>query len=82
MLSSHGCQQCFGGTIWVKIQITNRWGITPYNPRNCQENVMNAVHKKGETLQQQSKHLLSDLPHQNAVREGPIYQQHKKSCKG
>ena len=42
---------------------------------------MNAVHKKGETLQQQSKHLLSDLPHQNAVREGPIYQQHKKSCK-
>lgn len=43
---------------------------------------MNAVHKKGETLQQQSKHLLSDLPHQNAVREGPIHQQHKKILQG
>ena len=33
---------------------------------------MDAVHNKGETLQQKSKPLSIELPHQNAVRENPI----------
>ena len=74
MLSSHRCQQCFGGTIWIKIFCKKIGGglinITPEIV--FQENVMDAVHNKGETLQQKSKPLSIELPHQNAVRENPI----------
>ena len=34
---------------------------------------MNSVYNKGETLQQKSKRLSIDLPHQNDVTENPIY---------
>ena len=40
---------------------------------------MDAVHKKEETLQQKSKRLSIELPHQNAVRENPVYINNKKS---
>ena len=44
-----------------------------------QENVTDVVHKKGEILQQKSKSLSIDLPHQNAVRENPEYINNKKN---
>ena len=47
-----------------------------------QENVTDTVHNKGETLQQKSKRLSIDLPHQNAVRENPVYINNKKILQG
>ena len=75
MLFSHRCQQYFGGTIWIKIFCKKADGgsinITPGIV--FQENVMNSVYNKGETLQQKSKRLSIDLPHQNDVTKNPIY---------
>ena len=43
-----------------------------------QENVTDARHNIGESLQQKSKRLLIDLPNQNAARENPAYIKNKK----
>ena len=70
LLSSHRCQQYFGGTIWINIFCKEIGGgsINIIPGIVFQESVIDSVHNKGETLQQKSKRLSIDLPHQNAVR--------------